>query len=182
MDNRRKNYPPRYMMPDMPVDVAMVSALNSLEDNLLGHASKHGSSMYLVTAAAGVVAQAVTVSAPGLNFGATLTFSGCAMGRHLDICMLVSASAASRFKYWVGLFPPDRDYIGTTAELAAQQNWVELTAQAAVDNTLPQWIVVRIPRRFEVGELWTIVLGCKNYSGISATYNLYCAHSEWSDL
>lgn len=179
MDTSRKNYPPRYFYQEQPVDVAMVQSLNALNQNLLRYASKRGSSMYIVTTS-GVVAQTVTTASGARQFLATLSFTGCAMGRYLDVSMLVSVSAAARFRYWIGIFPPDETYISTTAELQAEQNYVDRIASGAVDNTLPMWITVRVPGEFQIGDIVSVVLGATNISGISATYNLYCAHEEWS--
>ena len=78
MNNDRKNYPPKYLYPEMPVDVSMVQSLNSLNDNVLKYASKRGASSYLVTTA-GVVAQSVTTALPGVQFLLTLSYTGCAM-------------------------------------------------------------------------------------------------------
>jgi hypothetical protein len=181
MLNDRKNYPPLYLYPEMPVDVSLCQSLNSLNNNILKYASKRGNSMYMTTPAAGVVGQTVTTANTGPQFLATSCYTGCSMGKFLDIALLVSVSAASRFRYWIGVFPPTEAYISTTAELQAEAPYAMIVASGAVDNTTPRWMVVRVPRNFYVGEIVSITIGCTNISGISASFNLYSLHEEWSE-
>jgi hypothetical protein len=178
MHNDLKHLPPRYIFEDMPVDVALVQSCQSLNQNINKYSAKQANALYIVTAAAGSVAQAYTGSGAGNQFLCTVGYRMPVVGNILNVALQYKVSSADTFDTNIFLFDENTPYIKNTADLLANLNnafWVSNQRRNSISTV---WTNFEIDRQDWPAAI-QVVVSCKNIAAVSATYSFYAASCNW---
>lgn len=183
MNTDSRHQPPWYVVPESPMDVHQLQRIMALNDCICQHDAAHGPSSYPVTSK-GQVLEEVTTSDYQIQFLRTLAYKTCRLGDLLELAWMDYVSAASSYQVWLYVFGDEVPYISQTSELQAYTN--QALYSVILNNpshTAPRWNhwdsegrVLRMP---DWPGIVSIVLACRNYSGVSRSCYLGSAATHW---
>lgn len=183
MNTDSRHQPPWYVVPESPMDVHQLQRILALNDCIYQHDAAHGPSSYLVTSS-GQVLEAVTTADYPIQFLRTLAYKTCRLGDLLELAWMDYVSAASSYQVWLYVFGDEVPYISQTSELQAVTNEalysVILSNPAHTKARWNHWTSAgRVLRMNDWPGIVSIVLACRNYSGVSRSCYLGNAATHW---
>lgn len=183
MNTDSRHQPPWYVVPESPMDVHQLQRVMALNDCIYQHDAAHGPSSYLVTSS-GQVLEAVTTASYQVQFMRTLAYKTCRLGDLLELAWMDYVSEANRFHVWLYVFGDEVPYISQTSELLTYTNQalysVILSNPAHKAARWNHWTSAgRVLRMHEWPEIVSIVLACRNYTGVSTACYLGSASTHW---
>jgi hypothetical protein len=183
MNTDSRHLAPRDTFPEMPMDVHQHQRIIALNECIYQHDSTHGPSSYLITSS-GQVYETIKTASYQTQFVRTLAYKSCRPGDLLELAWQDYVSAASRYHAWLYVFDDQVPYISQSSELLLQTDRALFsTILSNVAHTAARWnhwtSEGNVLRMSEWPEIVSLVLACRNYSGISANYLLGSASIHW---
>lgn len=181
METLYKNFPPHFVLEDLPLDVHWVQCCQALNENILRFAGGHSQASYICLNSGGVTGKAYTGTSVDLQYLGTAAFKLPCGSPSFQFSYLAKASVASMHQISLIAFPSTVPFIYDTTTLGTYQAAGQVIYTKKLTSTSKQWYssAIQTPVGWDHIQL---VVAVSAYDTTSTTTTLYSHQVEQENV